>query len=254
MNNLHSEEQPRTGEDNREDTVDFDDLMSKIFKDSKKEFKKLKNDYNFCSILYFLKSMRMVEARAGYYPLEQVINQSGFPLTAKVHEGYTWNELKTWIAEPGTSVIAYIPRHAVLIFGVGETKEGKYRHALIGRASGGQTPSSWIPFEERDCHKDESFWYPGGKLGQELNPETATPLYLTNKSRRGQNKQVAVVVKWTKETEYIPDPIFSDFTPPPWLQSRELLCDSCALHKQRGDSVAHPKERIQWIQSILQDK
>ena len=138
LNNLHSEEQPRTGEDNREDTVDFDDLMSKIFKDSKKEFKKLKNDYNFCSILYFLKSMRMVEARAGYYPLEQVINQSGFPLTAKVHEGYTWNELKTWIAEPGTSVIAYIPRHAVLIFGVGETKEGKYRHALIGRASGGQ--------------------------------------------------------------------------------------------------------------------
>ena len=188
----------------------------------------------------------MVECRAGYVPLPDAIMATGLPVTARIYKGYSWEQLKEWVNEPNTAVIAYVPRHAVLVFAVGETSKGKHRHALIGRASGGQTPSSWIPFTDDDAHPDEDFWYPGGTLGS-TETNGIRPLKLTVVTKGRRDYQVCVVKANTNDFHFNTQIPLAQFTPPEYLQSRELVCDSCALHKGINESAKHPQERKEWL-------
>jgi len=190
----------------------------------------------------------MVEVHAGYYPLQEIINMSGLPLHATVEANYSWNDLKMWIADPTISVIAYVPRHAVLINATCETKDGKYRHALLGRISGGQSPCSFVPFTKKDVLPDEDCWVKGGNV---ISSKSCIPLHITDKDRyyNGKSAYKAVVVRKKSTNEYEPHEMFKDFNPPEWLQSKELICDTCVLHKGLGDSINHPKERLKWLLS-----
>ena len=67
-------------------------------------------------------------------------------------------------------MLVHVPCHLVIMFGAGESHEGRYRflykklallkainilflfnnrHVLIGRPSGGQSPCGWIPWSEQ---------------------------------------------------------------------------------------------------------
>lgn len=186
----------------------------------------------------------MVECRAGFIPINYAINSSGFPVTAKLKFNYSWEKLKEWVSDPTTAVIAYVPRHAVLIFAVGESNDGKYRHALIGRASGGQTPSTWVPFSEKDVFEGEDLWYPGGSLGMK-DLSGLDPLFLSCNTR--VSSYIACVVKRKEEIKYSPPPRLANFKPPYYMKSRELICNTCVLHKGKTDAEDHPKQRLIWI-------
>ena len=203
----------------------------------------LRNNYDLCYELFNLKQMRQVEIHAGYYEPCRVIAATGLPVLAKAVEGYSWSELKQWLSEPGVAVIVdSVPGHSVLAFGTGETSEGKYRHALIGRVSGGQSPCSWTPWSEADAHPDEDFWSADCDLG---GNSQIVPLYLQQLSRHGTRAlQGAIIVKRTEPFEYSQR---NHSAPPWWLQSPELLCNSCLLHKKPGDSIEHVKERKFWL-------
>lgn len=181
----------------------------------------------------------MVECRAGYVPIDYAINSSGFPLQATYVKNYSWEDLKKWVSSPTTAVIAYVPRHAVLVFAVGESSDGKYRHALIGRASGGQTPSSWIPFTEADAYEGEDLWYPGGTLGDK-DLSGLPPLFI-------DGRHEAVIVERKKVLDYSPPQNISSYQPPSYMKSRELICNTCVLHKDTTDAKEHPKARKEWL-------
>lgn len=198
--------------------------------------------YEILPKLYALKCLRLVEVHSGFHPIDEIINQSGLPLLAKSYSGYSWETLKSWMQDPSLAVICKIPTHAILIFAIGE-KKGRYRHVLIGRASGGQSPCSWIPFSEDDIHPKEKLW----QTYSLLNKLSNKPLILDQCGRKGGYQ--AIVVKRKELLKYSPFDNFKYFVPPNWLKSRELVCNTCFLHKQIGDSVMHPKERLAWFNS-----
>ena len=127
---MHSDEQISNGEDNREAVISVTALARAIKAECDKPARDALSD-DLLFDLYYLKAMRMVECRAGYVPLPDAIMATGLPVTARIYKGYSWEQLKEWVNEPNTAVIAYVPRHAVLVFAVGETSKGKHRHALI---------------------------------------------------------------------------------------------------------------------------
>lgn len=244
-----SDEQVKRGGDQREDVPDMAQIADLLFpKDS--AYYQMSRDWDMTDQMYYLKLLRMVEVRAGFHPLDDMINHSGLPVEATLVEGYSWNDLKSWMSDPTVSVIAYIPRHAVLVFAVGSDSKGRYRHALIGRASGGQSPCTWVPWSKEDVHPDEDFWsgaFTNFSSESDITQKNISPLYMSYGKRGGMHQ--AVITKRLSHLEYQPHPLFKDFEPPEWLQSTELICDTCMLHQSVGDSVSHPQKRREALNS-----
>merc|ERR1712137_217802 len=134
---LASEEQ-QGGRDIREDTPTQNGLLLALKKRVGKGFSILRSS-GFIYEIYSLKVMKQVEVHAGYQREEEVFRECGLPITIQSKFSYSWQELKHWVTSPDTAVRIHVPRHAVVVFALSEEKNtGKYRHALIGRISGGQ--------------------------------------------------------------------------------------------------------------------
>lgn len=188
----------------------------------------------------------MVERRAGYYCPVETINLSGLPVHAQWKEPYTWENLKEWVSDPNTAVIIdSVPGHSILAFATGETSAGKYRHVLIGRVSGGQSPCSWVPWSKNDKFDDEDVW----SSDCSLDDPKIEPLYIQELSRfGGRELQKAIVVKRIIPSTYQKS-MFDNFEVPDWLKSKELICDTCVLHKHQGDIKTKSEELIAWLNS-----
>ena len=52
-----------------------------------------------------------------------------------------------------------MPDHLGLVYAVGSDKDtGKYKHVLVSRPSGGQSPCGWIPWSNKDRYPGEIMW------------------------------------------------------------------------------------------------
>lgn len=46
-----------------------------------------------------------------------------------------------------------------------------------------------------------------------------------------------------------PPPQYAAFNRPWYVKSKEMFCDSCAIHSGTGDATEFPKRRAQWFNS-----
>jgi hypothetical protein len=111
------------GEDIRNFMPSFFQLRSTVFSKLPKGFDPLKKDGGFLTHLHCLKTFRMVEIHAGYYGEGEIIPYTRLPLTTQRVVKYTWEQLKAWVSDKNIGVIVHIPRHAVLVFALGEDRD-----------------------------------------------------------------------------------------------------------------------------------
>ena len=61
--------------------------------------------------------------------------------------------------QENTAILVDLPEHLGLIYAAGLDKEtGKYKHVLVSRPSGGQSPCGWIPWSIKDRYPGEIMW------------------------------------------------------------------------------------------------
>ena len=106
------------------------------------------------------KKLRKPNCETSQHDLHEFFKILPFPLKCYYLYEYTWVDLKRLLKQPNTAVLVSLPHHLAMIFALGENKEtGKQRHLLVGRPSGGQSPSGWIPFTLRDVVSgQEDYW------------------------------------------------------------------------------------------------
>lgn len=175
--------------------------------------------------LWDLHDLRQLEIHAGKQRAKDVIEATGLPLKVTDYSKFSWQQLKHWLSQPNTAVLVHVPCHLVIMFGAGESHEGRYRHVLIGRPSGGQSPCGWIPWSEQHIATGETMWSDSVNLFEDeiCNEQRGLTMY---------TEHFVSVVKKTNQTTEIPPP--KEY--PWWIRGKELICNSCLISEAIGDN------------------
>lgn len=124
--------------------------------DREKDFKKIDSMLNH---FQKFRKLKKGQIETSSHDISSIIELLPFNLEVVKKSEYTWAELKEYINLDGYSVLICLPSHLALVFGTGEDKlTGKFRHVLVGRPSGGQSPSGWIPYTSKDIYFNETLW------------------------------------------------------------------------------------------------
>jgi hypothetical protein len=172
------------------------------------------------------------------------LNFCGLPgLRSRLLEDWekTWANVRQWTKDPYSALLLNIPHHLVLVFGGGEeTSTGKFRHLLIGRPSGGQSPCGWVPWTERDRFPGEELWR--DNIHEELRGDGLANLQMQemvlvqinrNASSSSESGELEVEQEWYK-MEW-------------WLEEEVVFCDGCFCWKAPGDSNIRDLLRKRWL-------
>jgi hypothetical protein len=76
-----------------------------------------------------------------------------------VKRQYEYSDIVNWLQQENVCLLVSLPEHLGLIFAAGEARSGEpYRHVLLSRPSGGQSPCGWVPFRLEDRAPGEMLW------------------------------------------------------------------------------------------------
>eukprot|EP01094_Clydonella_sp_ATCC50884_P003577 TRINITY_DN12732_c0_g1_i2.p1 TRINITY_DN12732_c0_g1~~TRINITY_DN12732_c0_g1_i2.p1 ORF type:complete len:452 (+),score=103.52 TRINITY_DN12732_c0_g1_i2:99-1454(+) len=201
--------------------------------------------------LNLLRGCRSVEAFSGG-SLASIVKEAGLPLEVEREVGCSFEDIVRWLSEDGVSVLIHIPRHLVLVFAAGSDEDGSHRHLLVGRASGGQSPCSWIPFSGADVLEEGHLpWMDAISVDEGVGGSMQSPHGLCAEGRSFQ------VIRRTH-----PPPSPEDDSSPaveddldataqkylPYLKARQrVACACCAM----GDTPLRAREfmaaRKEWL-------
>jgi len=168
------------------------------------------------SSLQRLKRLREAEIQTSDQDLCSVFAQTGLDVECKPLEWHlaSWSNVKRLVSEPDTLLLICIPYHLVIVFGYGEDRHsGTYRHLLIGRPSGGQAPSGWVPWSAEDAYDAEGMWPDNLDLDYASRLTLrGRPIYVARRRRREvPSSECAVPLPW-------------------WIQDPEpRRCESCIM-------------------------
>ena len=106
-----------------------------------------------------IKKLKKAQTETSTHCITDFINDLHVGVRATMLHEYTWIELKNLLRQRNSALLVRLPAHLAMIFAAGEdTESGKKRHVLIGRPSGGQSPSGWIPWSSKDVVPSEHAW------------------------------------------------------------------------------------------------
>jgi hypothetical protein len=69
-----------------------------------------------------------------------------------------WQNITALIDMQNSAVICVLPLHVVVLFGFIQSSDGKFRHLICGRPSGGQSPCGIVPWTIEDKIPENLCW------------------------------------------------------------------------------------------------